>query len=275
MKIVAAALLNDLANDEIRFDMQVSGVASLTGNGRTGGYFNVNFTVKAGLPTLPFKGLYADNEGFAGWDVDGTGPEPFGYGHNTQLYYGASLDYGGISSHPNACLDHLLEGSSGFQNTLLQLQYRGIDIGNLKMKLGLSSLGPDVEGEDWGYENGRHWCNYYNNHLLIELEGEPVMKVMADTNKAVFMNTYWKSGASVGKVYDISENASPAAQYVAQSFQRDMGSHYLSMITDEMLQVGPFSGDGRDGGIYQIPQGRLTGVHKNITLVTPGEVSGT
>lgn len=277
VQVVAQAFLADLDGKSIRLQCESNyGGMTITGNGRNGALYNIiNGTLTVGNPTLPFKGLFADNEGFAGWDADGAGPEPFGNGHDTQLYYGASLDYGGINANPNACLGHLLEGSSGFQNTLLQLQYRGIDIGNLKIKLGLNSLGPDVYGEDWGYENGKHWCNYYNSHILFELNGEPILKILADTNKLVSMLTYWKSGASVGKVYDISENASPAAQFVAQSFLRDMGSHYLNLITDHIQYVTLFSGNGRDGAIYQIPQGRLLGSHKNITFVPPGEVSGT
>jgi hypothetical protein len=278
VQIAAAALLDDLANDEVRFDMQVSGVASLTGNGRTGGYFNVNLTVKAGLPTFPFKGLYADNEGVAAWNADGTGPEPYGNGHLDFLYYGASVDYDGINPNFNACLGHCLVGSKGFLNTLLQLQYRNFEIGDMKMKMGLSSLGPDVEGEDWGYINGTHWLNQYNNSFIIEINGEPILEVMQDTNTMLFVdpaNLSWTCKTSVGKVYNISDNASADAQFVALSFLRDLGSHYLKTEVLELSYAGSFSGNGRSGAYYQIDAGELTGVHENITFIPPGEVSGT
>jgi hypothetical protein len=276
VQAAAAAFINDLNGKEVRMTYESTYSQSFSGNGRNGSFYNIlNGVLEVGNPTFPFTGLYADNEGFAGWDADGTGPEPYGNGHLTQRYYIASVDYDGINPNPDACLGHFLDGSTGFLNTLLQLQYRGVEIGDLKMKLGLNSLGPDVQGEDWGYENGQHWCNYYNNHLIFELNGEPILKIMADTNKVVSMSTYYKSGTSVGKVYDISENATPGAQFVAQSFLKDMGTHYLSFIADTMLYVTLFNGNGRDGAIYQIPQGKVVGVHKNISFVPAGEVSGT
>ena len=278
VQAAAQAFLDDLGGKEIKFSYQCpfAGTVSFTGNGRSGAYYNVTDGIlTTGHPTLPFQGLYADNEGFAGWDADGTGPEPSGDGHLSQQYYCASVDYDGINPHPAACLGHFLEGSSGFLNTLLQLQYRGFEIGDLKMKLGLNSLGPDVEGEDWGYENGLHWCNYYNNHLVIELNGEPILTILADTNKLVSHSNYWTSGTTAGKVYDISENAAPAAQFVAQSFLKDMGTHYLNCITYYTEYVTLFSGNGRDGAIYQITEGKMTGLHKNMTFVPPGIVSGT
>ncbi|OQX73048.1 MAG: hypothetical protein B6D64_14420, partial [Bacteroidetes bacterium 4484_276] len=271
VKNVATALLADLGNEEIKLYMQVTDAASLSGNGRSGGYFNIAGTLEKGLPILPFKGLNADHQGFAGWDADGTGPEPEADGHDTQLYYGASLDYDDIDPDPNAGLGHLLDGSTGFFNTLLQLEYRGFEIGDIKLKLGLNSLGPDVEGEDWG--NG--WCNYYNNKFVIELNGEPILTVLQDTNRLASMTTYWMSGASIGKVYDISENASPEAQFVAQSFLKDMGTHYLKMDNEETHYVSLFNDTGRDGAIYEITAASLVGVHEKATFIPEGEVSGT
>lgn len=243
------------------------------GNGREGYYYNVlNGQLEVGYPEIPFKGLNADHEGFAGWDADGTGPEPFGDGHDNQLYYGASLDYDGIDPDPNACFGHFLEGSTGFLNSLLQLEYRGFEIGDLKLKLGLESLGPDVEGEDWG----NNWCNYYNNVLTFELNNEPILTVMGDTNKLFCMGTHWLNRSSIGKVYDISENASPEAQFVAQSFLKDLGSHYMEINTEEVHYVSLYSdNNGRDGAIYEITEGSIGGVHEKATFIPEGTVSGT
>jgi hypothetical protein len=270
---VAAAFLEDLSNEEIQGLMQLSdNVQSLTGNGRSGAYTNVVCTFNKGLPTFPFQGLYADHEGFAGWDADGTGPEPYGNGHNTQSYYIASLDYDGIDPDPNACLGHFLDGQTGFLNTSIQLQYRGYEIGDLKLKIGLSSLGPDVEGEDWG----TGWSNYYNNWLTIELDGESILTALIDTNKNISMGTYWMSNASYGKVYDVSALASPEAQYVAQSFLKDMGTHFLRANTNEVHYAGPLNANnGRLGAIYEITAGAIVGIHAKATFIPEGTVSGT
>jgi len=269
---LAAAFLNDLNGKELVIYGEMVAAQIINGYGRSGYAFNlVNGMLTVGNPTLPFEGLNADHEGFAGWDADGSGPEPEANGHNTQLYYGASLDYDGIDPDPNACLGHFLDGSTGFFNTLLQLQYRGFEIGDLKVKLGLESLGPDVQGEDWG----TGWSNYYNNSLIVEIGGEPILAVMQDTNKLVSMSTYWLSGTSFGQVYDISTNASPEAQSVAQSFLNDMGTHFLRTNVDEINYVMLFDGSGRDGAIYEITAGAFVAIHAKATFIPEGPVSGT
>ncbi|MCF8367355.1 MAG: hypothetical protein K9H16_16320, partial [Bacteroidales bacterium] len=269
---IAAAFLEDLNGQEIVLTMEMTVEGVISTNGRSGYGFNlINGVISVGNPTLPLKGLYTDHEGFAGWDADGSGPEPEANGHNTQLYYGASLDYDGIDPDPNACLGHFLDGSTGFFNTLLQLQYRGFEIGDLKVKLGLESLGPDVQGEDWG----TGWSNYYNNSLIVEVGGEPILAVMQDTNKLISMGNYWMSGTSFGKVYDISANASPDAQSVAQSFLNDMGTHFLRTNVDEINYVMLFDGSGRDGAIYEITAGAFVAIHAKATFIAEGPVSGT
>ena len=158
-------------------------------------------------------------------------------GHLNQLYYGASLDYDGIDPNPAASLGHFINGSSGFRNTLLQIQYRGFSIGDLKIKLGLESLGPDIYGEDWVFENGYHSCNYYNRNIVIEFNGEPILTFRQDTNKlqGLFgISHKFSSTSGTGKVYNISQNASPEAQFVALSFLKDIGSHFLKTITSDL-----------------------------------------
>ena len=273
VKNVANAFLSDIGTEELQMEMEVTYAAPLNGNGRYGGYFNLSGTFEKGLPTIPFKGLNADHEGFAGWDADGTGPEPFGDGHDNQMYYGASLDYDDIDPDPAACLGHLMEGHTGFLNTMLQLEYRGFEIGDLKIKMGLNSLGPDVEGEDWGDD----WSNYYNNIFTFELNGEPILTVLLDTNKLEYMTNYWISETSTGKVYDISENASPEAQFVAQSFLKDLGTHYLRLNTADIHYVtgSSLTGNGRDGALWEISEGSLVGVHEKATFIPGGNISGT
>jgi hypothetical protein len=279
VQLIAAAFMNDMEGEELKANIQVDFAAELTGNGRLGGYFDAVCTFTKGLPTLPMQGLHAENEGIAGWNADGTGPEPYGNGHSDVVYYSASVDYDDINPDPDACLAHFLEGSTGFFNTLLQLQYRGLEIGDLKLKMGLCSLGSDVEGEDWGYENGFHWLNEYNNLFTIEINGEPILEVLQDTNRMTFINpgtVTWSAKSSVGKVYNISENASQEAQYVAQSFLRDMGTHYLATDVTDISYLGPMPpGNGRSGVWYELVEGAMIGVHEKATFIPEGMLSGT
>ncbi|RLD51819.1 MAG: hypothetical protein DRJ05_18025, partial [Bacteroidetes bacterium] len=273
VKNVANAFLEDIDTEELQFVMQMSeNVEGLQENGRYGAYVDVSCTFEKGLPEIPFEGLYENHQGFASWDADGSGSEPFGDGHDTQLYYLSSPDYNGIDPDPNACLVECLEGQTGFLNTALQLEYRGFEINDMKLKLGLTSLGPDIEGEDWG----DNWDNYYNNALIIELNNEQILAVLNDTNKAINAGGYYFSEASIGKVYNISDNASPEAQFVAQSFLKDLGTHHLKANAFNItLYNSNLSGNGRDGAFYNINAGSMLGVHERATFIPEGTVSGT
>ena len=279
---VAQAFVNDLDGKEVKTYYQATfGGQYISGNGRSGAYYNViNGMLTVGNPTLPWQGLYSDNEGSAAWNADGTGPEPYGNGHDNMLYYSASVDYDDINPNPDACLGHCLEGSTGFFNTLLQLQYRGFEIGDLKMKLSMTSLGPDVEGEDWGLtQNGEDWVNEYNSRFTIECMGEPILEVLLDTNHMVYVNQpvgIWELTSSVGKLYNISDGQSEAAQAVAYSFMRDMGTHQLLSKTPILQYVdGPsVYGNGRSGVFYEVVEGYIHGVHTRATFVEEGPVSG-
>ncbi|MDY0104595.1 MAG: T9SS type A sorting domain-containing protein [Lentimicrobium sp.] len=274
---IVTAFLNDLDNEEIQFNMHLNGVSHITENGRSGGIYDVNATLTKGLPTLPFQGLHSNHEGFASWDADGTGTEPYGNGHSEQTFYAASLDYDGIDSDPAACLGHIMDGSMGFPNTLLQIQYQGFSIGDLKIKLGLESLGPDIYGEDWVFVNGYHSCNYYNRSIVIEFNGEPILAFMQDTNKlhGLFgISHKFSSASSIGKVYNITKNASREAQFIAQSFLKDVGSRYLKINTSDIKYHSAFSGNGRSGTLYEITDGTLVGVHDKATFIPEGTLSG-
>ncbi len=274
---VACAFMNDLDNEEIQISMDVESAAILSGNGRSGGYFDVSAEITKGIPTFPVQGLFADNEGTAGWDANGTGPEPYGNGHGNLVYYAASVDYDGINSSPDACLEHCLDGADGFMNTLLQLQYRGFDVGDLKIKMGLCSLGPDVMGEDWGFESGVEWLNEYNNNFTFLINGEPIVEVLLDTNTMRFISPAsmtWSTTTSVGKAYDVSANSSAEAQALAKSLLKDVGSHYLASIISDMRYAGSFSGNGRSGVYYEIVAGELVGIHDKATFIPEGTLSG-
>lgn len=275
---VAEALLEDVGDMEVRFITQSEFAGQpFSGSGRTGSLFNLYTTMEMGHPGMPVEGLHDDHEGFAGWDADGTGPEPFGNGHGTMAYYGASLDYDGIDPDPNAALCHFLDNSRGFYNTVLQLQYRGYGIEDVKIKLGLVSLGPDVEGEDWGYDqNNNHWCNYYYNRMIMEVGGEAVVQFMLDTNRLTSLADSWLSETTFGKAYDISGNASADAQFVAASFLRDMGDRSIRLACAEILGVSGswFNSSGRFGHMYEITDAELFGTYEKVTYIPGGDVSG-
>lgn len=274
---IANGFIKDLAGKEIKIFHHANYESSFQGNGRFGAFYTVEKGVlTTGNPRLPFIGLNNDYQGFAAWDATGTGPEPAADGHDNQPYYRASLDYDGIFPFNGASLGHFVRGSSGFFNTRLQLEQRGFKMEDITIKMGLSSLGPDVYGEDWGYDKTQHWCNYYNNSYVIELEGIPIIQIMQDKDKIVDADQgYTTSKATVGKAY-LMPGLSHSIACVAKSMMKDLGNHLLISQLDEINVVpnSNFMGNGRKGAFWEITDGSFVGVHAPGTFVPEGNVSG-
>lgn len=272
---LAQAFLADLGKDELRFiGTSIDFHSGLSGNGRTGGRFNISGYFERGKPEMPLVGLANDHEGLAGWNADGSGPEPPGVGHNNFFYYTASRDYGGIDPHSSAAFAHFIDGYIGFRNTQLQLMRCGYLISDLKIKTGLSSLGPDILGNDWGYSGSHHWSNFYNNYLVIELSGEPILVMLADTNQIVEYTNDWTCKSSFSPVYNIS--VSEQGGLLARSMMKDIGSHYLLLKTSSLIRIpgSEFYSNGRSGGLWEVVSASLTGEHNKATFISENPVSG-
>ncbi|MCK5840236.1 MAG: hypothetical protein KAG99_10325, partial [Bacteroidales bacterium] len=287
---VAGAFLDDMDGEQLRFVCDTCPPAGegFGGNGRiNGAYFEiVSGYLEKSQPELPHVGLAADHQGLAGWDADGTGPEPEAYGHTFTYggttwetpYYTASRDYDSIDPNPNAALCHITDNTTGFTNLEIQMAYRGFTMDQLKVKAGLSTLGNDEEGIDWGINGSIHWYNHYGTTVTIEIAGEPILEYLIDTNYSGYdmdiPNEDWWSFSTCSPVTDISANASADAQYVAISLLKDIGSQSMKSYM-EGHYVGAFSGNGRVGGaFYQLDAGFFTLGEAFGTSVAAGNVSG-
>jgi hypothetical protein len=281
VQAVAAAFLQDVGNLEVRLMIQTFGTTvNFSNNGRSGTYFNFNGSLATGLPQLPIQGLAANHEGFAGWDADGTGPEPKRDGHDGQLYYIASRDYNGIDPDPNACFARFLsEGGQGFQNFALQLEYRGLDPEQIKLKMGLRNLDEDIEGEDWSYNYPIHAVNYYQSINVAELNGEPLFGFVCDTLKSCQNvnnpNLGWWGNSAKTLMYNASENSSEAIQAVAMSFFKDLEDRQIHTETTLITSVtGTINSCGRTGGFWQINEAKIVASPLKGTQIQAGNVSG-
>lgn len=276
---IAEAFLSDLNGQEIQIAFTAIFERNFFSNGRAGTYYNVlKGKLITGRPQLFFVGLKENNEGFAAWDANGYGPEPYGEGQGDHPYYRASVDYDGINPSKNAALGHFVDHSSGFFNTLLQLNYRGYKISDLKIKMGLSSRGHDVYGEGWGVtkDQSQSWCYYYNNSYVIELNGIPILHLMQDKDKLVLdAHGIYSANATFGKVYNF-ENESYNHNCVAESFLKDLGTHLLISKFDKIvsLENSSFMENGRKGNFWEIHDGSFIGVREKGTFIPEGEVSG-
>ncbi len=259
---VGRAFLKDVDDEEIRLVSNMNYAGDFTGNGRDGMFYDIEGYIEKGFPEMPYKGFANEHQGMAGWNADGSGPEESADGHGAQRYYIASRDYDDIDPDPNAAFGHLWPEMKGFLNFELQMAYRGYAEEQLLIKNGLSSLGADVMGEDWGFEGGTdYWCNYYNIGYILELAGETIIKGLVDTSKS-WMNQdplYWWCDVTYDKPRNRSALASPDAQIIAGAFIKDMGSrHLINNVRTMTYDTATFSGNGRyDGGFFNVTEASM------------------
>ncbi len=274
-KDVGQALLNDCDGQEITVILYLTDAqGAILGNGRNGGFWNViSGTIAKGRPELPYAGMASEHQGMAGWNADGNGPEPAADGHGQQRYYIASRDYDEIDSSANAAFGHLLPDMKGFLNLELQLAYRGYEPGQVLIKNGLSSLGNDEMGKDWGFANGTdYWCHYYDVDYFLELDEQRLITGLVDTSLS-WMNpspAYWWCEATYDLPRDGSELSSEDVQIIAGAFMKDLEGR--KMINDlQMLtyDTASFEGNGRyDGGFFNVESARLVAkYHDGCTFV--------
>lgn len=281
VQAVAAAFLEDAGLSEMKMTLETFGTSQpFTGNGRSGSYFNVNGSLEKGCPELSFQGLAANHEGFAGWDADGTGPEPKRNGHSNQKYYIASRDYDDIDPDPDACFARFLsENVSGFQNFLLQLEYRGYSPEQVKMKMDIRDLGEDIEGEDWYFEENIHCVNFYHSLITASINGELLFGFVCDTattyQDVAHPSLGWWGPSAQTILFDASANSSAAVQAVAASFFKDIENRQIQTNTIRATQAsGTINSNGRSGGFWQINEAGMVAIQPEGTQIQPGNVSG-
>jgi hypothetical protein len=288
---VAEAFMQDMQSEELRLvieHMQSSG-QFVSGNGRDGVKFNIlSGYFEKGLPELLYEGFGVDHEGLVAWNSDGTGSEPPRTGHSftwngityTMGYYGASRDYDDIDPDPDACIAHFTEPVKGFPNFKIQLAYLGYTIDQLKAKVDTTTLGNDIQGEDWGIDtaNSIHWFNYYGGYLIFEIAGEPILGNQKDTsfNFQSLDNpgSNWNQYTNYTNMEDISSGASLNAQQVAKSFFKDLSGHCIRYFK-EGNYAGPIPQLNGRSGSFQNMWGSMVGKQPDGTHIWGTEVSGT
>ena len=72
---------------------------------------------------LEFVGNYNDGMGGAGWNADGSGPEPYGNGHGDIFYYVASRDYLDGGESCGGQMTNVLSGFTAFEQSLADNGY--------------------------------------------------------------------------------------------------------------------------------------------------------
>lgn len=220
------------------------------------------------IRTLPFAGAITSHEGMAGWDATGTGPEPYGSGHQIPLpdftnmpYYGASLDFGGIDPFPRAALAHALDNMTGFPHLASVIHTLGLETSDLQIRLGLCSLGEDQLGYDWfivGEDDDQPHAFYYDVPVLLLLEGQPMIGFQVR-----FLDVFtedgdeWYFSSSFALPDSVWEyNADPFVKKAGRAFLLDVGTQELRLMAT-LEYAADFNGNGRTGGRLSNVEGIL------------------
>lgn len=227
-----------------------------------------------GRPVLRFAGLARDRLGIALWQADGSGPEPAAVGHTfttpigaiTAHYYVASRDYDGIDPEARgaaACID----ADSGWPALGIALAAHGFTLGDLVVRLPLTTGGASREGEDWTYRGDvemRHLRP--QTPLTLELAREPMLVFPAERLTLTEDYRAARRFADV-RLSLVSPALAPEAVASARADVRDAASAFLEDLAGarvrfvvETIRLLPdtFAGAGRLRGRFaEIPSATL------------------
>lgn len=243
-------------------------------------------------PNIPFTGLEANNQGLAAWNTDGSGTEPAKIGHQTVFYgsayyYLASPSYGGINPKSTASIqaEKSITGFSNLKKALTDTDYSPNDI---KVNLGLVSLGSDILGKDW-FSIGNKEIRYYTGEdIFIKIGGESIIRaplekftLVIDYNISNPLLDEISGWVDIGPLQNISDKSSSKAKTVANALLKDINDKDITFTFDFFQPAAQFDfiGKGRYGAFYEAKKVNLTFADGAIVtdsayklVVDPGEV---
>ncbi|RLD55181.1 MAG: hypothetical protein DRJ05_13370 [Bacteroidetes bacterium] len=221
---------------------------------------------------IQFTGLISQGEGIAGWNADGSGPEPEASGHivpgfgNSQYYYGSSRDF--ITGNEDEACFHFLPDITGFPEFEQALIDNGFTAGQVKCKYGLTSLEDDIEGEDWFFMNSIAYSNYYNTQFVFELDGEPILSGNYSYAN-MYINTTggnWQVETGFTPLLNVAGPGTPAFE-VSQAFLNDLDGQEIKMSYEAVYTNQDINENGRDGAYYNVLNGLLEAGYPTIPFI--------
>lgn len=229
---------------------------------------------------IQLTGLAANNNGVASWNADGSGPEGPALGHvipapygdclgpnNNALYYIASRDYDGIDPTSTGALQGA-GGISGFPSLTTALADNGFTAEDLTMKFSVASLGNDVEGEDWFFDEAIETRIYSGGTFMVQLDGEDVVGgdmpniiVTVNYNDPANCTDDITQGTTESVIpEDLSATSSADVQAVAEALLADIGQQGIKFTFDSFTFASDqplFQGNGRGGVLSETQSGQI------------------
>lgn len=212
--------------------------------------------------SITFVGLARDHYGIALWQADGTGPEPEAVGHTFQTpigpitahYYSASRDYDSIDPQSTGGLV-AGEPITGFRHFPSALKEHGYTLGDVVMKMALTTSTGDTEGTDWSYAGDVEKRRMrLSAPFMLELKREAFIALAAG---CVTLTEDYRDARSFSDVLislvtdpltpqDASRDSSSGAQKLAHAFLKDVANATLRLSVDKIqLTADGFGGRGR------------------------------
>lgn len=226
-----------------------------------------------GRRALAFSGAARDGLGIALWQADGTGPEPAATGHGFEAPFGRITAHYYIASRDHVERDArgglAAVGLSGpWPELRAALRAEGRALGELVMRLPLTTPGADREGQDWCYRDDVE-TRYLHPQapLLLLLGGAPLLAFapVRLTLTEDYRNARSFADVRIALVSDPTRAAAAsgapdgAHARLVGALLADLGARPVRFVV-EAIHLTPerFEGQGRTSGRYaEIPLARL------------------
>lgn len=227
--------------------------------------------------SLLFAGAQDGMSGVALWNSDGTGSEPENSGHTLEVcggvqtpYYLASADYAGID--PGVLGATQVAEATGLAAFEAHLATLDMSLSDLTLKLAMSDLGDDEEGNDWSFDSVSLIEQRLYRGVSIEvwlgdkplctstlsvLTAEADYSVCEPAPRPLSFESSWAYAVDL----TTEANVSPAIQLAAQLLLQSLGVPAKIQLELEltMEDVEALQSDGREGVITRNVVGALRG----------------
>ena len=225
--------------------------------------------------TVPLTGLAANQLGIGLWNAADSAPETTRSGHDTAWtlcstsapYYLATRDHSTLDATSSAGFraSPVINGLAGFSNALAA---NGFATTDLTVGWSAQTLGDDVEGADWRFDDtaGVETRSYTGGGVTLQLRGEPLASgPMAETTLTTTYNDLNDCGddtVSLSTGVIILENAAstsaPQVQTVATALVDSLDGNGVRLGVDALQATGQsITASGRTGTFLEAATGRL------------------
>ena len=224
---------------------------------------------------VPLTGLAANQHGLALWNAAAGAAETARDGHSTPWttcstaapYYLATRDHSTIDVGSTAGFRGapVIEGLPEF---LSALTVNGFATTDLTIGWTPQTLGDDVEGDDWLFDqtSGVETRYYTGGQMTVQLRGEPLASgPMPTTTLTTSYNVLSDCAddtvtlsTGVLLLANSATTSSAPVQAVAAALVSDLADNGLRLVSDALVSTGPTIGaSGRTGAFLEAATGRL------------------